>query len=105
MTATGEQAAAEFYRTYGLETVIIRPHREVIREDLPDMVFRTLDAKYAYMLKLVRECKSKEQPVLIGTATVRESVEVSGILSEAGIGHKVLNAEQDAREAERNNFV
>ena len=100
MTATAETSAREFYEHYGLETYILPEHRICIREDLPDVIFRTKKAKYEKLVNLVKEVSAKLQPVLIGTSSVLESKQVSDLLSEHGVKHEVLNAVQDAREAE-----
>jgi preprotein translocase subunit SecA len=100
MTGTAETEAAEFGNTYGLSVVPIPTNQPAIREDQPDLIYKTEDAKFAAIVEDVRERSDLGQPVLLGTASVEKSELLSRELSKAGIPHEVLNAKQHFREAE-----
>ena len=100
MTGTADTEAYEFHQIYGLETVVIPPHRPMIRLDLNDQVFRTSREKFDAILADVRERHAKGQPILVGTTSIENSELLSGLLTKADLPHQVLNAKQHAREAE-----
>lgn len=98
MTGTAQTSAEEFHKVYGLEVVNIPPHRKVARVDMPDAVYKTLDAKYRAIAQDVKERHAKGQPVLIGTVSIQKSEEISRYLSREGIQHEILNAKNNERE-------
>ncbi|MCC5952506.1 MAG: preprotein translocase subunit SecA [Acidimicrobiia bacterium] len=100
MTGTAQTEAAELYTTYGLHVVPIPTHRPMARQDLPDLIYRTEDAKFDALVEDVAERHELGQPVLLGTASVEKSEKLSRFLQRAGIPHEVLNAKQHFREAE-----
>src|SRR5215210_2471441 len=100
MTGTADTEAYEFQTIYGLETVVIPPHRKMIREDRMDQVFRTGREKYQAIINDIRDCYERGQPALVGTTSIENSELISGMLKKEGIPHNVLNAKQHAREAE-----
>ncbi|MCW5621181.1 MAG: preprotein translocase subunit SecA [Burkholderiales bacterium] len=100
MTGTADTEAYEFQQIYGLETVIIPPHRPMVRDDRMDQVFRTSAEKYSAIISDIRECHARGRPVLVGTTSIENSEYISGILAKEGLPHNVLNAKQHAREAE-----
>ncbi len=100
MTGTADTEAYEFQEIYGLETVVIPPNKPNQRQDRQDQVYKTANEKYAAMLKDIKECYERGQPVLVGTTSIENSELLSGILTKAGLPHNVLNAKQHAREAE-----
>jgi len=100
MTGTADTEAFEFQQIYGLEVVVIPTHREMIRDDRPDLVFLTPEEKYAAIIDDVEDCVSREQPVLVGTTSIETSEYLAGLLKEKGIEHEVLNAKQHEREAQ-----
>ena len=100
MTGTADTEAYEFHQIYGLETVVIPPHRPMIRVDLHDQVFRTSREKFEAILADVRERHAKRQPILVGTTSIENSELLSGLLTKENLPHQVLNAKQHAREAE-----
>ncbi|MBZ0096082.1 MAG: preprotein translocase subunit SecA, partial [Sulfuricella sp.] len=100
MTGTAETEAYEFQQIYGLETVVIPPHRPMIREDRMDQVFRTAKEKYQAVINDIKECQSRGQPVLVGTTSIETSEYISNLLEQERLAHQVLNAKQHAREAE-----
>jgi preprotein translocase subunit SecA len=99
MTATAESAAEEFSRVYGMGTVVVPPARPSARIDLPDAVFWTRGARTAAVVAEVAREHGKGRPVLVGTASVRESEELAAALAAAGIRCVSLNAKNDEEEA------
>ncbi|MEF3168365.1 MAG: preprotein translocase subunit SecA [Deltaproteobacteria bacterium] len=100
MTGTAETEAEEFAKIYRLDVVVIPPNKPMIRQDLPDLVFRTKKEKFAAAAKKVKALHEKGQPVLVGTTNVETSEHFSSILKGMGIPHEVLNAKYHEREAE-----
>jgi preprotein translocase subunit SecA len=100
MTGTAETEAAEFGNTYALSVVPIPTNQPAIRDDKPDLIYKTETAKFGAIVDDVRERSDSGQPVLLGTASVEKSELLSRELSKAGIPHEVLNAKQHFREAE-----
>jgi preprotein translocase subunit SecA len=100
MTGTAETEAAEFGNTYGLSVVPIPTNQPAIRDDKPDLIYKTEAAKFSAIVDDVRERSDGGQPILLGTASVEKSELLSRELSKAGITHEVLNAKQHFREAE-----
>jgi len=100
MTGTADTEAYEFQQIYGLETVVIPTHHPMIREDRMDQVFRTGREKYDAIIRDIRDCYQRGQPVLVGTTSIENSEYIAGVLQKAGLPHNVLNAKQHAREAE-----
>jgi preprotein translocase subunit SecA len=99
MTGTAETEASEFASTYGLQVVPIPTNRPMIRKDWPDLVYKTEAAKFAAVVEDIAQRYERGQPVLVGTASVAKSEELSRLLERRGIPHAVLNAKQHAREA------
>ncbi len=100
MTATAESAAEEFQMFFGLETVVFPPNRTSGRVDEPDVVFTHRDAKIAALLDEIARVHATKRPILVGTVSVRESEAIGDLLRRRGIACEVLNARQDAHEAE-----
>ena len=100
MTATAVPSAVELSEVYGLATVIIPAEKPVRRIDEPDMVFSTRAEKMEALVREIVQSHSRGRPVLVGTASVKESREVAELLRAAGVDCEVLNAADDAREAE-----
>ena len=100
MTGTADTEAAELKSTYGLDVVIIPTHRPVARIDLDDQIFLTKLGKYKGIIREIKSITEKGAPVLVGTATIEASEELSYLLDQAGIKHEVLNAKQHEREAD-----
>src|SRR5882724_1462337 len=99
MTGTAETEAAEFYKIYKLEVVVIPTNRKMIRAENTDMVYRTEVEKFRNAAKEIKEYHAKGQPVLVGTISVEKSEHLSGILKKMGVRHEVLNAKNHEREA------
>ncbi len=100
MTGTAETEEMEFQHIYKLDVVVIPTNEPMIRIDHPDCVYRTERGKYLSVIKQIRECYSKGQPVLVGTITIEKSEILSSLLKKEGIPHEVLNAKHHAKEAE-----
>jgi preprotein translocase subunit SecA len=100
MTGTAATEADEFMHIYKMEVVSVPTHRDMIRLDKDDLVYKTRKAKHNAVLEDVVERYRKGQPVLIGTVSVEVSELLSGMLNRRGVKHNVLNAKQHEREAE-----
>ena len=100
MTGTADTEAYEFQEIYGLETVVIPPHRKSQREDQLDRVYKTSQERYNAAIADIRECHERGQPVLVGTTSIENSELISQLLTQAKLPHQVLNAKQHAREAD-----
>ncbi|HTZ10075.1 MAG TPA: preprotein translocase subunit SecA [Acidimicrobiales bacterium] len=100
MTGTAETEAAEFAGTYDMPVVPIPTNVAMVRQDQPDLIYKSEDAKFAAVVDDIVERYETGQPVLVGTASVAKSEHLSGLLDRRGIPHQVLNAKQHAREAE-----
>ena len=99
MTGTAKTEDAEFRDIYKLEVQIVPPNRPVMREDLPDLVYRTVDAKFNAVVEDVLERHARQQPCLVGTVSIENSEKLSALFKKRGIPHEVLNAKQHEREA------
>src|SRR5471032_649291 len=99
MTGTADTEAYEFNEIYGLETVVIPPNRPPKRTDKQDQIYKTAKERYDAVTRDIRECVERGQPVLVGTTSIEASELLSGLLTQAGLKHEVLNAKQHAREA------
>ena len=100
MTGTAATEADEFMQIYKLETVIIPTNRELIRNDLADVIYKTQEAKFKAVVENVAERNKKGQPVLLGTVAIENSELLSKMLKRRGIAHNVLNAKHHEQEAE-----
>lgn len=100
MTATARAAATELRETYGLDTLAVPPHRPCVREDHEDRVFTHKEAKEAAVEAEVAAVHATGRPVLVGTVSVHESEHLADRLRRLDVPHRVLNARNDAQEAE-----
>ena len=100
MTGTAATSAEEFYKVYGLNTVIVPTNRESTRRDHDDFIFQSESGKMKAIAKAVKEKHEKGQPVLIGTASVDKNELLSVHFKQEGIPHEVLNAKNHEREGE-----
>ena len=99
MTGTALTEADEFADIYKLGVADLPTNKPIQRIDEDDIVYRTAKAKYAEIVKDVRECHAKGQPILLGTASIEKSEILSSLLTAAKIPHKVLNARHHEQEA------
>ncbi|WP_281630010.1 preprotein translocase subunit SecA [Vibrio sp. St2] len=100
MTGTADTEAFEFQSIYGLETVVIPTNKPMIRNDMPDVVYRTEADKFNAIIEDIKERVAKGQPSLVGTVSIEKSELLSNALKKAKIKHNVLNAKFHEREAE-----
>jgi preprotein translocase subunit SecA len=99
MTGTAKTEEKEFLDIYGSDVLVIPTNRPVLRKDGEDLVYRSKMGKYRAAVEEVKVRHATGQPVLIGTASIQTSEELSALLKEAGIPHSVLNAKYEAQEA------
>ncbi len=99
MTGTADTEAPEFKKIYKLDVVVIPTHRAMIRQDLPDVVYRTDNEKYDAVVQEIEERSQKGQPILVGTTSVAKSERISRMLKKKNIKHNVLNAVNHEAEA------
>ncbi|GAB7541847.1 preprotein translocase subunit SecA [Cupriavidus sp. 8B] len=100
MTGTADTEAYEFQEIYGLEVVVIPTNRGAQRKDFQDQIYKTSNERYDAVVRDIRDCYERSQPVLVGTTSIETSEYLSGLLGKAQLPHQVLNAKQHAREAE-----
>ena len=99
MTGTADTEAYEFQQIYGLEVVVIPTHKPMVRKDMGDVVFLTAREKFDAIVEDIKDCLTREQPVLVGTASIETSEFLSRLLDKGGIRHQVLNAKFHEKEA------
>jgi len=90
MTGTADTEAYEFSQIYGLETIIIPPHRTTQRKDMMDKVYRTSQERYAAVIEDIKACQKSDQPVLVGTTSIENSELISELLTKAKLKHQVF---------------
>ncbi len=100
MTGTALTEENEFREIYGLDVVEVPTNRPMIRKDQHDIVYKNQAGKYRAIIKQIRDCHEKGQPVLVGTVSVDKSEFLSAMLKKEGIKHNVLNAKHHEKEAE-----
>jgi preprotein translocase subunit SecA len=99
MTGTAKTEEEEFQRIYNLEVVQVPTYKPVIRDDMPDMVYRSQEAKFKAVLDDIQGAHERGQPVLLGTVAIETSELIANLLKRRGIPHEVLNAKNHEREA------
>jgi len=99
MTGTAVTEAEEFDKIYKLQVVVIPTHKPMIRDDRPDLIYKTEDAKFNAVAEEIQEVASGGRPVLVGTVSVEKSERLARLLEKRGVRHEVLNAKQHEREA------
>ena len=100
MTGTAETSAEEFYKVYGLETVVIPTHRDIVRDDKNDFIFRTQQGKFQAIANTVKELHEKGQPVLIGTVAIEDNEKLASFFDKEKIPYEILNAKNHEQEGE-----
>lgn len=100
MTGTAKTEEQEFNNIYGLEVYEIPPNKVLARIDMPDLIFKTKEAKYRAVVRDVVERHKTGQPILVGTTSITQSEMLSDMLTKAGVPHNVLNAKHHEKEAE-----
>lgn len=99
MTGTAKTEEEEFKKIYGLEVMIIPTNRPMIRQDMPDVVYKSLGSKFRAVVEEIVNRHKTGQPVLVGTVSIENSEKISEMLKKRGVPHKVLNAKFHAEEA------
>lgn len=100
MTGTADTEAVEFKKIYKLDVVVVPTNKPLARIDHDDVIYKTEQAKFNALIEDVKECHSKGQPCLVGTASIERSEVLSAMLKRANVKHNVLNAKQHEREAD-----
>ena len=100
MTGTAKTEEEEFRNIYNMYVVEVPTNRPIIREDMPDLLFTTMEAKYKAIAAEIKARHSKGQPILVGTVSIETSELLSRLLKQHGVKHDVLNAKQHEREAD-----
>ena len=99
MTGTAKTEEEEFREIYNMEVITIPTNRPVIRQDMPDLLYPTLDSKFNAVVKAIKVRHAKGQPILVGTVSIESSERLSKMLNQEHIPHAVLNAKNHAKEA------
>lgn len=100
MTGTALTSSEEFFKVYGLETIVVPTNKSIQRIDDNDLIFQTEIGKYKAIARKVKELHAKGQPVLIGTVSIEKNEVLSQFLKAEGVPHEVLNAKNHEREGE-----
>ncbi|WP_420589972.1 preprotein translocase subunit SecA [Bacterioplanoides sp.] len=100
MTGTADTEAFEFHQIYALDVVVIPTNKPIQRIDFNDVIYATQREKYDAVVEEIREVIAQNRPVLVGTASIESSEYISQVLQQAKVAHNVLNAKENAREAQ-----
>jgi preprotein translocase subunit SecA len=100
MTGTAKTEEEEFRNIYNMQVIVIPTNKPIIREDRPDLIFKTMEGKFRAVVEDIAQRHAKGQPVLVGTVAIETSELISQMLKKRGIPHNVLNAKNHAKEAE-----
>ncbi len=100
MTGTADTEAFEFQQIYGLEVIVIPTHRQMVRNDEPDVIYLSTKEKFSAIIEDIKDCVERGQPVLVGTTSIEISEYLSNSLKNEKIKHQVLNAKYHEKEAE-----
>ncbi len=100
MTGTADTEAFEFQQIYGLEVIVIPTHKQMVRNDEPDVIYLSAKEKFKAIVEDIKDCVKRGQPVLVGTTSIEISEYLSNILKDEKIKHQVLNAKYHEKEAE-----
>ncbi len=100
MTGTADTEAEEFGKIYNLDVLVIPTNRPMIRKDHPDIIYKTVKAKFHAVIDEIEDCYKRGQPVLVGTISIEKSEILSAMLKKKKIPHSVLNAKYHEKEAE-----
>ena len=100
MTGTAATSAEEFDKVYGLEVICVPTNKPMIRQELPDRVYKTIDGKFQALVREIKERHKIGQPVLVGTTSIEKNEYLGKLLDREGIPHQILNAKHHQREGE-----
>ncbi len=98
MTGTAQTSAEEFHKVYNLEVVTIPPNRPNVRRDAADLIYKTAASKWGAVVAEIKSRHEKGQPILVGTTSISKNEMLSGLLEEAHVPHRVLNAKKNEEE-------
>jgi len=100
MTGTALTSSEEFYKVYGLDTVVVPTNKSIQRLDHNDLIFQTESGKFKAVARKIKELNQKGQPVLVGTVSIEKNEVLSAYLKREGVPHELLNAKNHERERE-----
>src|SRR5260370_27451059 len=100
MAGTALTEGEEFHKIYKLDVVAIPTHRNMVRNDSPDVIYKTEKSKFEAVIEEIVEMNKEKRPVLVGTVSVEKSERLARMLERRGVKHNVLNAKQHEREAQ-----
>ncbi|HLD64108.1 MAG TPA: preprotein translocase subunit SecA [Candidatus Peribacteraceae bacterium] len=100
MTGTAKTEEEEFESIYKVRTIVVPTHRDMVRTDKADSIYRTVKGKFEAVARIAKEKHAKGQPVLVGTTSIEKSEVMSLLLQQMQVPHQVLNAKQHQKEAE-----
>ena len=100
MTGTAMTEEEEFQEIYKLDVIEIPTNKPMVRKDMPDVIYKNMEAKFRAVVRDIKECYEKGQPVLVGTVSIDKSEKLSKMLDKERIPHQVLNAKFHEKEAE-----
>ncbi len=100
MTGTALTSAEEFHKVYKLDVTAIPTHKPLIRKDRPDSIYQTEKGKFTAIIRKIKECHQKGQPVLVGTISIEKNEYLGSLLEREGIQHNLLNAKQHEKEGQ-----
>ncbi len=98
MTGTALTSAEEFHKVYNLEVLAVPTNKPLGRKDLPDIIFQTEKGKFQAVVEKIKECREKNQPILVGTVSIEKNEKLSALLAREGIAHELLNAKNHEKE-------
>ncbi|OGZ43071.1 MAG: preprotein translocase subunit SecA [Candidatus Ryanbacteria bacterium RIFCSPHIGHO2_01_FULL_45_22] len=98
MAGTAQTSAEEFHKVYHLDVTTIPTNRKLIRDDKADKVYQSVAGKYQAVMKQIKECRQKDQPILVGTVSIEKNELLSAMLKREGIPHQILNAKHHEQE-------
>lgn len=99
MTGTAETEAEEFHKIYNLEVVVIPTNKPMVRTDLADQIYKSVEGKFTAVIQTIKEKNKLGQPVLVGTISIEKNELLSKMLTQAGVEHELLNAKNHEKEA------
>ena len=100
MTGTAETEAEEFHKIYKLEVVQIPTNKPMVRNDMPDQVYKNNAGKFTALIRTIKEIHQTGRPILVGTISIEKNELLSQLLTQAGVPHEILNAKNNEREAQ-----
>ncbi|PJE64629.1 MAG: preprotein translocase subunit SecA [Candidatus Ryanbacteria bacterium CG10_big_fil_rev_8_21_14_0_10_43_42] len=99
MTGTAKTSTEEFHKVYGLNVATIPTNKPLVRDDKPDQVYQTYAGKMRAVIRTIKECHERRQPILVGTISIDKNEYLSALLKKEGVPHQVLNAKNHESEA------